>query len=608
MLSKRCIRHQRALFRALETRTRRAKWAQKSLPEISSSAFIQGSWGKRGLHGYTISSTESYTPDAPSKVRRTFADANGEVISPWHDVPFRVATDVAEYNDDTNPSRGETDSFDSIFDDEDEVGSHLPRTDDGNRDEMIQKGTGSLLHNVCTNPKHQERVVDVAYFEPYNPLYYTTDTSGNRRLHLVPPRFHIGFVPQTYAHPLQADPLVGQDLRGNNAALQTIDLSDKNASSGDVYALQILGAVGVTDPHRSRIQWVLLGARPTDKLVEECRPNGETTPDITNASSLTKRRVEDIKHWLVTQRLHENGPELPLAARGKVFSALEAMDIARRHNEGWCEYVLRDRIHEFQRPKYGYENLSLALEKPWRPPIGWEPYQSPYLPPEYRYKLTKPRDPLDYYTSRTQSISQDETQATKELSEGSKLKASNEGPETRRGFADLSEDFGERVRQTDPRKAKSSEEADMVVLESLMREAPLHIHRMAVIRLAAALPAGGLPSSDRILYEYQQAMSLAGGSGGFVEEADSSGIRSDVSEPGMSIHGHEGVGPNTPRTSLERDAPLARAQIHEAMMLETRQSGKISPRIQGVREMLLKASPQPDWFNDNIPSQQPSVK
>lgn len=523
----------------------------------------------RGYHGLTVSSIETHPSNNPSKVRRTFSDADGQAISPWHDVPFRVASETLD------------------------------------RKDAYNKGNGALLHVVCTNPRHHQAVMDVAYFEPYNPLYHTSNSAGQKRYHLVPPTFNMGVIPQTYAHPLHVDALLGQDLKGNNSALHAIDLSAKTASPGEVYALQILGAVAVTDPQTHRVQWVLLGGRPNDDTVKECKPDEDrnTIPDINSGSKLLTKRINDIQHWLVTQKMAEGGPELPLASRGKIFSSHEAMEVARTHNDTWCQYVLRDRVKEYEQPLYGYQNLSVALEKPWRPPIDWEPYQSPYLPDEYRYELSKPRDPLDYYSVRSSLLSEGDEQKKKELIEGANSKLSDEGPQTRRAFAKLPEDFGEKTLQDDPAQVSSKEEADLVVLQSLIKESPLHIHRMAVIRLASVLPeTGRLPSSERIVEQYQEAMSLAGGMGGFVEEADSSDIRADMSEPGMNVHGHDGLGPDTPRVSLEIDGPLARSQIHEAMIMEMRHSGQSSPRVQAVRELLLKASPQPSWFDDSLNS------
>ena len=205
----------------------------------SSSASTTRTYIASTLGTQTLGRHEALNPLVPRHV----VDAAGKIISPWHDIPMRVG-----------------------------------RTDDS-------------LHNfVCCVPRGSSATIDVSRNLPHNPLAHAMDSrSGKPSYFPFASLVNYGVLPQTFANPSRMDTKSG--LMGDGALLHVCEIGEKQAASGSVYPVRILGGLATVDGGGSgnTVHWRLLAIRADDPIAGTLR--GASSFTRVAAFYLTEHRV-----------------------------------------------------------------------------------------------------------------------------------------------------------------------------------------------------------------------------------------------------------------------------------------------------------------------------
>lgn len=191
--------------------------------------------------------------------RMRFKDANGNFISPWHDVPLHTGSDGV---------------FNAIFE--------------------ISKNT---------KPK-----MEVATKEPMNPIAQDVKKGKLRDYH-GPIFWNYGMLPQTWEDPNHEHPVT--KCSGDNDPVDVVEIGSEAIAQGTVEPVKVLGVLAMID--EGEIDWKMIAIRIADPLAAELH-------DIGDVEAKCPGVISGIREWF---RWYKTPDGKPLNAFGYDEKALD---------------------------------------------------------------------------------------------------------------------------------------------------------------------------------------------------------------------------------------------------------------------------------------------
>ena len=158
---------------------------------------------------------------SPPATPQYIVNAAGERISPWHDIPMRLARD------------------------------------------------GRPAYNfVCEVPRGSTAKLEISTTAPMNPLVHdTARRTGKPRYYPFPSMVNYGALPQTYENPVHLDALT--ERAGDGDPLDVCEIGARRGEVGGVYPVRIIGGLALIDGGAT--DWKLLAIRADDPLAATLR-------------------------------------------------------------------------------------------------------------------------------------------------------------------------------------------------------------------------------------------------------------------------------------------------------------------------------------------------
>jgi inorganic pyrophosphatase len=209
----------------------------------------------------------------------------GQIISPWHDIPFQAGY----FGEETQP----------------------------------------LLHFVCEIPRMTHAKLEIHKGHAPNPLIQ--DIVGNNKLRFYKYGESIvnyGAIAQTWEDPNVEDPDTG--MGGDNDPIDVLQLNSKPCRLGAVQRVRVLGALALMDGGET--DWKLLVVNVDD---------GTETAAITwrNVGDIPDDLLGEIRQWFKMYKTAEGKSENVFALDGKAVDADHALRVAQRTHKHWRDFV-----------------------------------------------------------------------------------------------------------------------------------------------------------------------------------------------------------------------------------------------------------------------------
>lgn len=165
--------------------------------------------------------TEVRGEEGTESFRRFFLDAEGQEISPWHDLPLRADAD-GEY------------------------------------------------WMVTEIPKMTKPKMEIATKEPANPIAQDTKKGKLRDYH-GPIFWNYGYLPQTWEDPTVKHPELG--VFGDNDPVDVVEIGSRAHTQGEIVRVKVLGALAMIDS--GELDWKVLAVAADDPVAADISDIGD---------------------------------------------------------------------------------------------------------------------------------------------------------------------------------------------------------------------------------------------------------------------------------------------------------------------------------------------
>ncbi|KAJ3615898.1 hypothetical protein Zmor_012212 [Zophobas morio] len=264
--------------------------------------------------------------------RLFFKNGNGEIISPWHDIPLRVP--------------GKNNTFNAVVE--------IPR---------------------FTNHK-----MEISTKDPGNPIKQDTKNGILRfvKNHLPYHGYlwNYGALPQTWENPTHVDSRT--NAKGDNDPLDICEIGQRIASRGEVLQVKILGAFALID--EGETDWKIICVNTAD-------PMAARLDDLEDVEKYMPGIVEATRDWFATYKVNDGKPVNQFAFGCKPLHrefALSVIDEAH----AFYKKLISDRSNKVL--SYGLNSRDYRSAFEQTPPSGSPaalPEDGKSLFPIYFYKL-----------------------------------------------------------------------------------------------------------------------------------------------------------------------------------------------------------------------------
>jgi inorganic pyrophosphatase len=226
--------------------------------------------------------------------RYRFHDQQGRERSPWHHIP--------------------------LFSNElDESLRHPHET-----------GSNNIFHFVNEIPKGARAKLEIAGDESFNPIKQDVK-NGKPRFYHFDSLVNYGCLPQTWEDPDHVDEHT--KYGGDNDPIDVVEIGSRVAAIGDVYAVKVLGVLGMIDDGET--DWKVVAINVNDPLA----------PLVDDIGDLAKTPLADsvanIHRWFRDYKIPDGKKPSEFAFGGKAMGRDFAVDVILQTHESWKELVGR---------------------------------------------------------------------------------------------------------------------------------------------------------------------------------------------------------------------------------------------------------------------------
>jgi inorganic pyrophosphatase len=219
------------------------------------------------------------TPDS-LEFRAFIQDSEGNTVSPWHDIPLKA---------------------------------------------------GDGLYNfICEIPKETSAKMEVATDESSTPIKQDTK-KGKLRFYPYNINWNYGMLPQTWEDPSHANPEVNNTL-GDNDPVDVVEISDRTAQIGEVYAVKPLAVLAMID--EGELDWKVVAIRADD-------PKADKVSDIEDVEREFPGTLEAIRVWFRDYKTPDGKLQNEFGFDDKPQNAAYAKKVIEETNQFWSKLVTR---------------------------------------------------------------------------------------------------------------------------------------------------------------------------------------------------------------------------------------------------------------------------
>lgn len=140
--------------------------------------------------------------------------------------------------------------------------------------------------------------------------------------------WNYGAIPQTYEDPNMIDKYT--QMKGDNDPIDLIEIGSVKKKIGEVYECKVLGCLAMIDG--GECDWKVLVIDVRDK-------NAEKLNDISDVEELYPNLLEMTIKWFRDYKLPNNKPQNKFAMDGKFLSKEVAMDVINEAHESWKKLI-----------------------------------------------------------------------------------------------------------------------------------------------------------------------------------------------------------------------------------------------------------------------------
>jgi len=211
-------------------------------------------------------------------------NAQGEVISPFHDVP--------------------------LWADE-------------------QKG---LLNMVCEIPRNSNAKLEISKEEAMNPIKQDVKKGKIRFVKNLFPYhgylWNYGAFPQTWESPLDID--AGTGCCGDNDPLDCIEIGGSIMASGSVHTVKVLGVLALLD--EGETDWKVL-------VINTADPMAPLLNDLPDVKAHCPGLIEATRDWFRNYKIPDGKPANEFAFEGQVKDRAFALHVIQECNQSWRKLI-----------------------------------------------------------------------------------------------------------------------------------------------------------------------------------------------------------------------------------------------------------------------------
>lgn len=212
-----------------------------------------------------------------SETYKVYITQNGEVVSSFHDIPFK---------------------------------------------------TGTYFNCVNEIPRFEHAKFEICKAEKFNPIKQDIKKGKVRFVKNVFPMvgypFNYGAIPQTWEDPSHKDSQI--DALGDNDPIDVIEIGCRRKEVGEVYQAKVLGAFGLLD--EGEADWKILVIDSKDELADKLNSVDDINchfPGLLNYLLI----------WLRDYKLPDDKPQNQFAFEGRFLNAQEATSIIEKTHLSW---------------------------------------------------------------------------------------------------------------------------------------------------------------------------------------------------------------------------------------------------------------------------------
>eukprot|EP00049_Salpingoeca_infusionum_P017127 m.351823 g.351823 ORF g.351823 m.351823 type:complete len:299 (-) comp16370_c0_seq1:264-1160(-) len=196
-----------------------------------------------------------------------------------------------------------------------------------------------IVNMVVEVPRWSNAKMEVATGKPLNPI--RQDTKKGKMRFVKNPFPHHGYIwnygciPQTWENPKEKDPHTGE--LGDNDPLDVCELGSRVAELGDVIQVKLLGVLAMIDDGET--DWKLLAIDVRDPLAAELNDVGDIETQMRGYLGAT---VE----WFKVYKIPDGKPENKFAFGGEAKNREFALNIVRETHAQWQKLASGEETHE----------------------------------------------------------------------------------------------------------------------------------------------------------------------------------------------------------------------------------------------------------------------
>ena len=213
---------------------------------------------------------------------KTYITCNGEVLSPFHDIPYK-----------------------------------------------------SGVYYNCVNeiPRFEHAKFEVSKADKFNPIMQDIKKGKIRFVKNVFPMlghpFNYGAIPQTWESPKHKDDEIG--AFGDNDPIDVIEIGSRRKEIGEIYQGKVLGAYALLDDGES--DWKIVVIDSKDELADKLN-------NIADIHEHCPKMLEHIHIFLRDCKLLDGKPQNAFAFDGKFLDANAAVKVIERMHLNWKELIV----------------------------------------------------------------------------------------------------------------------------------------------------------------------------------------------------------------------------------------------------------------------------
>lgn len=192
-----------------------------------------------------------------------------------------------------------------------------------------QKGIANM---ICEIPRFSNAKLEISKEEPMNPIKQDIKKGKLRFVkNLFPYHGYIwnyGAFPQTWESPMEVDE--GTGCRGDNDPLDCIEIGGDVMASGSVHPVKVLGVMALLD--EGETDWKVIVINTQDPLAAKLN-------DIADVQEHCPGLIEATRDWFRNYKIPDGKPANEFAFDGQVKDRAFALQVIRSTGKSWHELI-----------------------------------------------------------------------------------------------------------------------------------------------------------------------------------------------------------------------------------------------------------------------------